>query len=126
MGGSNKFCLPVREWRPGETGITKDVLCNLINKIKNILLERKLSPVASTYNYNQTIKQPLDAKADSGASKHFFKFEHIKYLKNVQRIYNGPFAHLPINTTVQATHKGYLNMHKDLSKQASEVLIFPI
>ena len=103
----------------------KGYLCNLINKLNSILTERKLSPVASTSIPTTHFTTNVNAKADSGASKHFFKAEHMKYLKNVIKLQNGSIAQLPNNTIVQATHKGLMNFHKDISEEASEVLIFP-
>ena len=97
----------------------------LIKIVYNILSERKLSPVASTSISNHQFSNNLDAKADSGASKHFFKTDHIKYLKNITKLDNGPNAQLPNNMIVQATHKGQLNLHQNLSSKASKVLIFP-
>ena len=100
----------------------KDLSCNLINKLKNILTRHKLSPVVSTSISNHQIINMLDAKVDSGASKHFFKANHIKYLRNAQKLYDRPIAaQLPNNMIVQATHKGLIDLYKDLSKKASEV-----
>ena len=105
----------------------KEITCNLIYKIKNILHERNLSPVASDniQNNNTLDLNIIKVKMDSGASKHFFKMSHLKSLKNVQKLINGPIAHLPNNTQVRATHKGTVHIHEDISAKASEVLVFP-
>ena len=72
------------------------IICQVINKLKHILFQHKHSPVA-----------------------------HLNFFKNIQKVSNGPIAHLPNNTQVQASHKGTLHLHDDISSQASEVLIFP-
>ena len=63
----------------------KEIICNLINKIKNIRHERNLSPVASNdiTNSNTLNSNPIDVTIDAGASKHFFKVSHLKALKNL-------------------------------------------
>ncbi len=99
--------------------------CQVIYKLKNILYERKHSPVASKNVSTSLTHDDFNAKLDSGASKHFFKSTPLKYLANIQKLINGPIAHLPNNTTVQATHKATINLHKNILRQASEVLIFP-
>ena len=100
-------------------------ICQVINKLKHILYQRKHSPVASLPVSPSFSRENFNAKLDSGASKHFFKSTHLKYLNNIQKLSNGPIAHLPNNTTVQATHKATINLHANLSRPASEVLIFP-
>ena len=101
-------------------------ICLSINKLKNILFQHKHSPVAShDFNKKPNLHEPLKAKLDSGASKHFFKTTHLKFLRNVQKISNGPIAYLPNNFQVQASHKAILHLHDNISPQASEVLIFP-
>ena len=102
------------------------IICQVINKLKNILFQRKHSPVASD-NLALTTKtpEPLNAKLVSGASKHFFKTTHLQFLRNVTKLNNGPIAYLPNNTQVQATYRGTLPIHNNISKEASEVLIFP-
>ena len=53
------------------------------------------------------------------------KTTHLKFLRNIQKLHNGPIAHLPDNTKIQASHKGTLPLHNNISDEASEVLIFP-
>ena len=102
-------------------------ICHTIDKLNNILHKRQHSPVASISmnNISSSSNTVFNAKLDSGASRHFFKTEHAKFLTNVQPIKNGPIAHLPNNTTVQASHKATIKLHENISKMASEVLIFP-
>ena len=96
----------------------------VINKLNNILFEHKYSPVASTKQTNMP-SNTFNAKLDSGTSKHFFKSTHSKFLNNVQELKNGLIAYLPNNTIVQASHKATITLHDNISKKASEVLIFP-
>ena len=103
-----------------------DKICLIVNKSKNILSQRKHSPVASNdFNKNPNLHEPLRAKLDSGESKYFFKTTHLKFLRNVQKLSNGLIAQLPNNFQVQASHKATLKLHEKISPQALEVLIFP-
>ena len=45
------------------------------------------------------------AKLDSGATKHFKKKEHLRFLDNIKTLQNRPIAHLPNGTMVKATHE---------------------
>ena len=91
----------------------KEITCNLIYKLKNILHECNLSPVASDNipNCNTLDLNTTDVKMDSGALKDFFKMSHLKALKNVQKLIDGPITHLPNNTQVRATHKGTVHTY---------------
>ena len=95
-----------------------------IKKLNNILFEKMYSPVTSAQQTNIS-SNTFNAKLDSGASKHFFKSTHCKFLDYVQALKNGLIAYLPNNTIVQASHKATITLHDNISKKASEVLIFP-
>ena len=62
---------------------------------------------------------------DSGATKHYFKTEHKKYLQYLRPLQSGPTAVLPNNTTVMASHQGQYNLHPNLSSEAQKILVFP-
>jgi hypothetical protein len=59
------------------------------------------------------------AKADSGASSHYFKQQDERALANLRPTHNGPNVLLPDSTTIQATHEGQLKLHPSLSAKAS-------
>ena len=84
-----------------------------------------ITPVASTINSCIKIQPKVSAKLDSGATKHFFKKEHLQFLKNVQKISNGPLAHLPNGTVVKATYEGTITFLFPMLEKSSKVLVFP-
>ena len=53
-----------------------------------------ITPVASTINSCIKIQPKVSAKLDSGATKHFFKKEHLQFLKkcpkNIKRTVGSP------------------------------------
>jgi hypothetical protein len=59
------------------------------------------------------------AKADSGASSHYFKQQDAQALSNLRPTRNGLNVLLPDSTTIQATHEGQLKLHPSLSTKAS-------
>ena len=83
-----------------------------------------ITPVASLNNssfQNTTYK----AKLDSGATKHFFKKEHLQFLHNIKSLTDGPVAHLPNGITVKTTHEGTVNFASPMLQKSSKVLVFP-
>ena len=92
----------------------------IIDKLTQYLLSNYKSSVASFI-----LKPKFTAKVDSGATKHFFKQDHLQYFSSVKKLFNGPLAQLPNKQLVQATHVGYLRIHEDIPDKGSEVLIFP-
>ena len=64
-------------------------------------------------------------KADSGATCHYLKNEHSSFLQNLTKLSNGPHATLRNNSTIQATHSGFLPLSDILSPQAKTSFIFP-
>ena len=64
-------------------------------------------------------------KLDSGATKHFFGKDHLRFLSNIKSLKNGPTATLPNGHIVQATHEGTINIKSNLTPEASQVLVFP-
>ena len=74
-------------------------------------------------NFKKTIR--FNLKADTGASKHFVKNEHKKYLAQLQSLIDGPKAMLPNKATITATHKGSLPIGKRLTRSATEALVYP-
>jgi hypothetical protein len=62
--------------------------------------------------------QQIFAKADSGASSHYFKTSDTPVLTNIRRTPYGPNVMLPDSTNIQATHVGQLTLHPRLSAKA--------
>jgi len=65
------------------------------------------------------------AKLDSGASRHYLKPTHAKYLTNITTSRTNSSIILPNNETVQANIQGNLKIHPKLSAHASRALIVP-
>jgi hypothetical protein len=59
------------------------------------------------------------AKADSGASSHYFKPSDRTVLSSLRSTPFGPTVMLPDSTNIQATHAGQLPLHSSLSKTAT-------
>jgi len=73
---------------------------------------------------NPLIKPPSIAKADSGASAHYFKPEDAAtVLHNVTATPNGPSVYLPNGTILQAQRKGQLLLSEHLSPKAQTTQI---
>jgi len=81
-------------------------------------------PVAST-NALISTNHIINAKLDSGATKHYFKSDHAKYLTSLTPINHGLTAILPNKTKVQASHQGQCNLHHHLSSEAKENFSLP-
>ena len=64
-------------------------------------------------------------KADTGASRHFVKSEHLEHLGSIQRIKNGPSALLPNNEKIKPTFVGNLPINTRLKEDATEALVYP-
>ena len=58
------------------------------------------------------------AKADSGASKHYFTQNDKIALTSIKNVLNGPQVSLPNGTTVQASESGMIPLHSSLSATA--------
>jgi len=73
---------------------------------------------------NPLIKPPAIAKANSGASAHYFKPEDAAtVLHNVTATPNGPSVYLPNGTILQAQRKGQLLLSEHLSSKAQTTQI---
>ena len=60
-------------------------------------------------------------KLDSGATKHFFRKDHLRFLSNIKSLKNGPTATLPNGHIVQATHEGTIKIKSNLTPEALPV-----
>eukprot|EP00957_Ditylum_brightwellii_P126667 9654784-Ditylum_brightwellii.AAC.1 len=65
------------------------------------------------------------AKADTGASQHYWTHCNVKLLTKVTSMINGPMVKLPDSTVIQATHRGPTPLHPTLSDQAQQAHSFP-
>jgi len=74
---------------------------------------------------NPLIKPPVIAKADSGASVHYFKPEGAAtvLVHNVTATPNGPSVYLPNGTILRAQRKGQLLLSEHLSSKAQTTQI---
>ena len=76
----------------------------------------------------KTLKEPppvkVIAKADSGASRHYFRATDIQALKRVRFDPNGPTVHLPNNETITSTVTGQLPFSDKLSTSARQAHVF--
>ena len=63
----------------------------------------------------------ITAKADSGATSHYLKSEHIPSLTNVTPLLHGPSAVLPNNATITAIHQRTLPFAAALSHKAKSL-----
>ena len=101
-----------------------------MNKLKHVLKTNSTNtPVASTFmnkiTSNVTSDNNFYMKLDLGATKHFFRRDHLRFLTNIRRLTNGPTATLPNGQVVKATHEGRIKMNDNLSQTALKVLVFP-
>ena len=58
------------------------------------------------------LKKSVIIKADTGASRHYFKIEDKHILQNIKKMDNPPGIQLPENTTITAVEQGSLFLHK--------------
>ena len=113
-GGSNKGC---KEWRCGTEVKNKN-----INSEK--LLVSNLTSVVPPQQTNQSIAASTTiAKADSGASKHYFKEKDSEHLQQCTQA-PGPTVHLPNGETITSIKHGFLTNCSKLSKAAKKAHIF--
>ena len=86
---------------------------NKINKNLNLIKYSKFPP---KNNY-------ITAKADSGATKHYFRTQDMACLQNIKTTH-GPSVYLPNMITITSTHSGLLP-YKTLTTQAKNTNILP-
>jgi hypothetical protein len=68
----------------------------------------------------------IHAKADSGASHHYWRLKDCNALSNIQHNKSGPSVRLPDNSTIQASHQGNINFNNtQLSTTATNAHILP-
>ena len=95
----------------------------------------KMYPVAPLYkiknyssNYvavNTPHSSAFKLKGDSGATCHYLKNEYSSFLQNLTQLSYGLHTTLPNNSTIQATHSGFLPLSDILSPHAKTSFIFP-
>ena len=78
-------------------------------------------PTVTTY---QKVNAVVVAKADSGASQHYFKNEDAPVIRNCTKTQVGPTVSLPDGISMQATKTGNLELSPLLSKKATAVHVF--
>jgi hypothetical protein len=84
-------------------------------KLKLNLPPTKLPPLNTTV-----------VKADSGATKHYFKSEHQHILQQLQATHIPATVQLPNNETITSSAIGYLpSTSNNLSATATKVHVFP-
>jgi hypothetical protein len=89
---------------------------NHINKINNRLIQPNSVPILNN----------IKAKADSGASHHYWRLQDCNTLSNIHNNPLGPKVRLPDNSTIQASHQGSINFNTtQLSDQARNAHILP-
>ena len=93
-------------------------------KLENTLAYKKLfinTPITTRHSLPTPL---ITAKADSGASKHYFRTRDQFALRAIKNLPNGgPIVHLPNNMTMQAERVGHLPFTQ-LSDQATKTHIF--
>ena len=65
------------------------------------------------------------AKADTGASQHYWTHRDIKVLTKVTPMIDRPMVKLPDSTVIQATHKGTILLHPTLFNHVQQAHSFP-
>eukprot|EP00957_Ditylum_brightwellii_P006800 515546-Ditylum_brightwellii.AAC.1 len=65
------------------------------------------------------------AKADTGASRHYWTHHDIQGLTKVTPTIDGSMVKLSDSTVIRATHKGTILLHPSLSDQAHQAHSFP-
>jgi hypothetical protein len=110
LGGNTHNC--PAEWHCGtNTG-----------QVNHIKLENRLNQPTSIPILSNTIQ----AKADSGASHHYWRIQDCSTLSNITKNPFGPTVRLPDNTTIKASHQGTVNFNSNqLSSNASNAHILP-
>ena len=89
-----------------------------LNILKNkLILNIPSCPAASNIPSIDSNSFPTSAitKIDSGATRNYLTNRHAKILQNVYILTNGPIAHLPDNTTIQANKAGIIPLHTSLA-----------
>ena len=64
------------------------------------------------------------AKADTGASQHYFRNQDTAALENLQPVSFGPVVNLPDSTSIQAQKQGNVLLHPSLSHNATTSHVF--
>ena len=72
-----------------------------------------------------TIPTNVIAKADSGASRHYFTMKDKHALHKLKHLVQGPQVGLPNGTYVSATEAGHLPLHPTLTSLATKTHVFP-
>jgi hypothetical protein len=124
MGGSTCHCNSCTANQSGNNwqgGTVESSTHRIINLKSNLDNSNSTSTVVP-----QSPNQSLIAKADSGASSHFFKPEHQHILRNLHQAKNPITVCLPNNTTIQSTNTGLLPDPTNLlSTSATKTNVFP-
>ena len=103
----------------------------MVERKANSIVQNKLksfnfiSNTTSIKPYVAHSTKNVIAKADTGASKHYFKPTDATVITNVTPTTTSPEIQLPNNTTISATHIGTLPLSTKLTKQAQQVQILP-
>ena len=98
--------------------------------INSTLLNPVVPPSKTSYSVSSLRRPGLTfasvvAKADSGATKHYFRPQDSNILKNLHQIEGGTPVHLPDGSAIQTTHQGNLPLSTELSLTAITVNILP-
>ena len=94
----------------------------MFNYLKDNLSQMKFHFVFPDDTHNNA---PFTLKTDTGASKHFVKEVHKKYLDATIKLQNGSRAMLPNKQNITASHQGKLPLKFGLSDKAIKALIYP-
>ena len=106
MGGCSNNC------NEGRCGIEDGN--NQVNKLRTRLKPPSIIPPTSF----------VTAKADSGASKHYWRPQDVTSLKNITSDPFGPCVKLPDNSLIRATHTGQeVNQHSYKQKDTNNKLV---
>ena len=101
-----------------------------MDKLNNFNSDKAIYSNQSSYSTSQLlpISKPnllsTIAKADSGASNHYFQQNDMKYILNPVQDETGIQVALPNSKTIKATHQGYLQLSDALTNQAQHTTIF--
>ena len=122
-----------------ETSVSKNTYfnqCYTNTKLNTVIpplptftnLKLNVAQAANAFQFQPTlplIQNNVVAKADSGASRHYFTMKDKHALDNLKPIQHGPQVGLPNGTYVQATESGDLPLHPTLTPLATKAHIFP-